>query len=236
MPAAAGATRPRAREGTAERRRRILETATELFHEQGFLGTTVDEIAAGAGITKRTLYQHMSSKDQILLEIHEQFIAEGLSRWEAVVARPAAPMERLRQLVIEHVRIIGEYQPAIRVFFEEMKYLAPSERARIIERRDAYERILRDTLREGMQRGDFRQADLTMATLGVLGTLTEVYRWYRREGELTAEQLGEFIADQIAGGLVPRGRPVRPRAAAASGRRRAPAAPSPRTRGRSRLD
>jgi AcrR family transcriptional regulator len=53
----------RSREQTRER---ILDAAYGLFWRQGFLRVSLDEIAARAGITKRTLYQHFRSKDDLI--------------------------------------------------------------------------------------------------------------------------------------------------------------------------
>jgi AcrR family transcriptional regulator len=47
-------------------RRRILDAAYELFYRKGFSRVGVDEIAAFADITKRSLYYHFKSKDELL--------------------------------------------------------------------------------------------------------------------------------------------------------------------------
>jgi AcrR family transcriptional regulator len=47
-------------------RLRILDAAFGLFWRQGFLRVSMDEIAARAGITKRALYQHFPSKDDLM--------------------------------------------------------------------------------------------------------------------------------------------------------------------------
>jgi AcrR family transcriptional regulator len=49
-----------------ETRRRIVEAAYELFYRKGFARSGVDAIAAKAGVTKRTLYSHFASKDDLL--------------------------------------------------------------------------------------------------------------------------------------------------------------------------
>jgi AcrR family transcriptional regulator len=49
-----------------ETRARIIDAAYGPFWRQGFLRVSADEIAARAGITKRTLYQHFPSKDDII--------------------------------------------------------------------------------------------------------------------------------------------------------------------------
>ena len=56
-------------------RRRILDAAYELFYRKGYSRVGVDEIAAFAGLTKRTLYYHFESKDQLLgsvLALHSE--------------------------------------------------------------------------------------------------------------------------------------------------------------------
>jgi AcrR family transcriptional regulator len=54
------------RRSRLETRRRILDAAYGLFWRQGFLRVGMDAIAARAGVTKRTLYQHFSSKDDLI--------------------------------------------------------------------------------------------------------------------------------------------------------------------------
>src|ERR1041384_6531898 len=59
---------PRSREPT---RRRILDAAYLLFRARGYTRVSVEEIAAAAAVTKRTLYRHFESKDVIVEEILE---------------------------------------------------------------------------------------------------------------------------------------------------------------------
>ena len=74
---------PRSRQET---HRRILDAAYSLFHAQGFSRVNVDEVAARAGITKRTLYDHIRSKDDLLAEVleHQSSIAlQHTTNWSA---------------------------------------------------------------------------------------------------------------------------------------------------------
>ena len=52
-------------------RRRVLEAAYELFRRQGYNRVTMDDIAKAAELTKRTLYHHFNSKDQLLADVLE---------------------------------------------------------------------------------------------------------------------------------------------------------------------
>ncbi len=52
-------------------RRRILDGAYRLFRRQGYSRVSMDEIATSASVTKRTLYYHFESKDQLLAKVLE---------------------------------------------------------------------------------------------------------------------------------------------------------------------
>ena len=61
-------------------RRRIIDAAYGLFYRSGFGRVSVDDIAAAAHITKRTLYYHFESKDQLLESVLEQQSELALAR------------------------------------------------------------------------------------------------------------------------------------------------------------
>jgi AcrR family transcriptional regulator len=72
------------RRKSAETRQQIIDAAYTLFYQIGFIRTGVDAIANAAGITKRTLYQHFSSKDELIevvLEHQHQMALERIRRW-----------------------------------------------------------------------------------------------------------------------------------------------------------
>jgi AcrR family transcriptional regulator len=53
----------------SQTRERILSAAYRLFYKEGFARVSVDAIAAAAGVTKRTLYNHFTSKDELLAAV-----------------------------------------------------------------------------------------------------------------------------------------------------------------------
>lgn len=75
-------------------RARIIEAAYALFYAQGFNRTGMEEIAAAADLTKRTLYQHFDSKDAVVAAVLEHDAALSMprvGRWiDAVEADPEA--------------------------------------------------------------------------------------------------------------------------------------------------
>ena len=66
-------------------RRRILDAAYELFYRKGFSRVGVDEIAAFAGVTKRSLYYHFRSKDELLasvFDLHHELALARIRKYE----------------------------------------------------------------------------------------------------------------------------------------------------------
>ncbi len=80
------------RRKSAETRQQIIDAAYTLFYQIGFIRTGVDAIANAAGITKRTLYQHFSSKDELIevvLEHQHQMALERIRRWaDCITGKP----------------------------------------------------------------------------------------------------------------------------------------------------
>jgi AcrR family transcriptional regulator len=67
---------------------RLLEAAYALFYRQGFNRTDMDDVAAAAGVSKRTLYVHFESKDRLLAEAlaaHEPLAEIHIAAWADVL-------------------------------------------------------------------------------------------------------------------------------------------------------
>ena len=80
------------RRNSAETRQQIMDAAYTLFYQSGFIRTGVDAIASAAGITKRTLYQHFSSKDELIeavLEHQHNMALERIRLWaDCITGKP----------------------------------------------------------------------------------------------------------------------------------------------------
>ena len=94
-------------------RERIAAVALELFARQGFEKTTVDEIAAAAGIGRRTVFRYFASKNDMVWSDFDR-VLERLRA--ALAAHGQEPMmEALRLAVIESNRYEPEELPALRM-------------------------------------------------------------------------------------------------------------------------
>src|SRR5262245_32970463 len=62
------------------KREQVVEGATRLFCEHGFLATGIDTVIAAAGVAKMTLYSHFKSKDELITACLEQLDRQAYDR------------------------------------------------------------------------------------------------------------------------------------------------------------
>jgi len=178
-----------------DRRQEILHMAGKLFSQRGYHATSMRELARHLNLQGGSLYTHISSKEELLLEVVRQ-AAERFQKVLEDLPRGSA-VERMRALVKGHLRVIAEELPRATVFFHEWKHLSPPllEEAKALRRR--YEKGVEAVVEEGVRAGVFRVENVRLATLFVLSALNWTYQWYRPEGPLSLDELSEAYAKLV---------------------------------------
>lgn len=91
------------------RKRELIKIAYELFITKGYENTSVDEIIAKAGIAKGTYYYHFESKEQMLEEVVNMMIDDGVERAKQVVNSNLNPEQKLVYTILA-LRVTPEEQ------------------------------------------------------------------------------------------------------------------------------
>jgi AcrR family transcriptional regulator len=190
------------REDTLTRQTQITATAERLFRQKGYLATTMREIAGSLGVRGASLYSHIDGKEELLWAIAWRAAGEFFAALEPVAASGEAPETKLRRAVVAHVGVVARNLDAAAVYFHEWRHLGPRRRAQFARRRDEYEALFRSILRSGVQAGVLAPVDEKFAALLVLSALNWTYQWYKPDGPLTAEEVGNLIADMLLHGLL----------------------------------
>ena len=81
-------------------RRRLLDTATRLFYENGIHAIGIDRIIAEAGVAKATFYNHFPSKDDLVVAYLEEIDRLGRA---AVAALPKQPPRKMISAIMERI-------------------------------------------------------------------------------------------------------------------------------------
>jgi AcrR family transcriptional regulator len=158
------------------------------------------EIATGLGLAPGALYYYFESKED-LLHACQRLSLERLLRSAAEIARDAAPpAAKLRRLVVAHLsHVLGELGGSFA--HVEFHALPDAQLAEVVSWRDAYERLVRGVLDEGIRGGAFRGVDGKLATLALLGALNWAAVWWRPDGALSVAEVAERTADLFLKGL-----------------------------------
>lgn len=182
------------------RRTEIVDAAAALFDRTGYHTTSMSEIAGAVGIAKPSLYHYFRSKDDILFEIHGQFIDLLLARHDARRDRDPSPATELLDLMSDMIDLMATHKGHVRVFFEHHRDLSEEQRREVLEKRDRYFGIVEGTIVRGIELGDFRPVDVPLATLAVFGACNWTYQWFQPDGSVAAREVAkEFWSIMIEG-------------------------------------
>lgn len=117
------ARRPRVTKPADERRREILEAAATLFGERGFESTTVQAIAADAGVAAGTVYLYFSSKEAVLAALRDDFEAGLLDRF-AEISEQVLAEENARGEIVSYEVVVERLIDGIVAYSLERRALA----------------------------------------------------------------------------------------------------------------
>ncbi|MGG7650832.1 DNA-binding transcriptional regulator, AcrR family [Pseudomonas frederiksbergensis] len=93
---------------TDRKREAIIQAAIAEFRANGFDITSMDKIAATAGVSKRTVYNHFPSKEELFAEILNQLWARVTAEQETPY-RPDVPLrEQMRQMLMAKMQMLGD--------------------------------------------------------------------------------------------------------------------------------
>jgi TetR/AcrR family transcriptional regulator len=192
---------PRGRAATYEdQREMILSRAAALFAKRGYASASMNQVAEACGLSKASLYHYYKDKYSLLVSI-----AEGhVSRLQALIDDEASAHlqgeARLRHLI--H-RIVAEYadaQDAHRVLTEDVKFLEPDDRERVLDKERhvvaGFARAVSE-MREGQPSAHLSKP-LTMLLFGMINWM---FTWMKPDGELDYDAMAPIVADLFLGGI-----------------------------------
>ncbi|MEV0068733.1 TetR/AcrR family transcriptional regulator [Amycolatopsis sp. NPDC050768] len=179
----------------------IVEIAASLFARKGYHGTSMRDIGREVGVHAGSLYVHIQSKEDLLEAIVHSIMERSERDMEEILAAGGTATEQLRQVAARDLKLIGENKEFATVFFHEWRNLSEPRQQAVIASRDRWETGLRSIITQGIETGEFREADPRIAGIALTSILNWAYVWYSPEGELTTEELADRFADLLIEGL-----------------------------------
>ena len=184
---------------------KLMRVSVELFAEQGYAQTSVQQIVDAAGVTKGALYHYFSSKDDLLFDIYDRILSLQREHLDEIAAR-GLPIAETMRLVCEDVLVTSiEWLHEGTVFFRSQHMLSAERQSEVKRRRreynDAFERLLVAGQDEGVFRDDIPAAVLIAHFFSDPHYLGQ---WYSPKGAQTKERVASELTELYLTGIAAR--------------------------------
>jgi AcrR family transcriptional regulator len=182
-------------------REQILESAAQIFRQKGYHAASMQDIADAVHLQKASLYHHFTGKQEILLALIEQALDLLTERISQVMALDLPVDQKLRQGMKVYLESLAEYTDLAAVLLLEYRSLDPEYLGRHIPRRDRFEHLWRDLIREGVKSNVFHTPEPAMSARALLGVMNWTITWYKPDGPLSISQISDDFATLFLDGL-----------------------------------
>lgn len=185
---------------TLSRKQEICITAARLFKQKGYSAVTMRDLAAAVGVKAASLYNHISSKEEILneviLNIAESF-TEGIKE---IRFRESTISKKLEAVIAQHVHLTADHPYGMAALNNDWMHLGDG-RETYLKLRSEYEQHFREVINEGKSSGVLKDIDEEVILFSTLGTLRNLYLWIPKKAALDRVKLVQSLSDALLKGV-----------------------------------
>ncbi|MGM5068830.1 TetR/AcrR family transcriptional regulator [Rhodococcus qingshengii] len=169
----------------------ILAAALDHFHQRGYHGTSIRNIATGVGLTMPTLYYHYGNKEGILYALLEVALDDLQMHTDMCLADADGDTLRGFKNLVCTIALHYTNRRDLATLHAESRFLGPKFRGQYVARRSVVEDTLEDLIRKGIAEGIFDEQDPHFTTRMLLGMLGGILDWYSESGPLSPAEIAE---------------------------------------------
>ena len=182
------------------RKRDLALKAAGLFSKQGYIRTSMRDIARNCGLTTGALYHYFRSKDDIL-SLFQEITASELQKFaeenlEDLYKMP--PLEAITGVIEAIISFIDKTQDVTVFWYQEARNLNPVQMALLFQREDHEISLIKKILQWGCETGEFKIKDVNLLAhdIIVLCDMWAFRRWMLRR-DYTVEQFKQAQTELI---------------------------------------
>ncbi|MFP3462797.1 TetR/AcrR family transcriptional regulator [Arthrobacter globiformis] len=175
-----------AERGTAQA---IREEAAKLFFERGYDGTSLRQVASAVGIMVGSLYNHIDSKEHLLLQIMGGIIDDLMADARQAVETDGDAVDKLQALLGAHLRFHAERAQEVFIGNAELRSLSEDARKVVIEKRHEYELLLQQLIEDAGRAGLAEVIDARIHVYSFVAQATHIASWFKPGGRMTLDEI-----------------------------------------------
>ena len=158
----------------------LLAVAVQVFNEQGYDATSMDDLAKRLGISKSAIYHHVRGKEELLGLAIDRALDALFAIVEQAEAGSEPAITRLRSLVRSSVELLIDELPYVTLLLRVRGNTAVERSA--LNRRREFDARVSSLMAQAMVDGDVRQdIDPTLTSRLLFGLVNSVTEWYRSQ-------------------------------------------------------
>lgn len=186
----------------SDRRSEILSVSARLFRERGYSAVSMRDIAQAMDIKAASLYNHIKSKQEILILIVITIAEEFTQGMERVLSSDFEPIRQLEELIDLHIDLTLREPSVIACLNNDWMHLIDADLKYFLKMRDRYEEGFRSILKRGIESGEITNVNVEVILFSLLSTLRTFYLWYGKKKLLSGADLKVQMKRVLLQGIV----------------------------------
>ena len=179
----------------------IIAKAARLFREKGYSASSMRDLAEEVGVEAASLYNHISSKSEILQEICFKMANKFMSHIEAIDNSAIDSIAKIEAVLRFHVQQIIHHYEEVYVSDREWKHLVDPYLSNYQNQRRTYRQRMAQMIEEGIRKKEIKTIDAPTAVLIMLHAVSGIESWHRSKKKISGEQLEENMLMILIDGL-----------------------------------
>ena len=184
------------------RKEQIQAKATSLFREKGYNASSMRLLAENMGMEAASLYNHISSKDELLREICFSVAGSFIKQLDELEKTTLSDTAKVEQIIRFHIRMmVGQFE-RMYVSNRDWKYLKEPHLSAYLTQRRNYEKRFSAIIEQGIANGHFGKRSTHITVLTILSAVRGIEFWHKSKKNVTAQQLEDDLTGMLMAGIV----------------------------------
>ena len=184
------------------RKSSIIKEAARLFRKKGYSDTSMQDIADELGIKAASLYNHISSKHELLEQLILPTAMAFTDGMKDIQTSNLNPLQKLERIIALHVKLTVEAPNRMALVTQDWRNLEEVPRKQFLKHRNSYDKAFRKIVKEGIHQGQLDIPNVDVGVFSILSTLRWFFSWYLKNQSLNPLELELYLQKTLLRGIV----------------------------------
>ena len=185
-----------------DRKLEIIAVAAQLFKEKGYSAVTMRDIAQVMDIKAASLYNHIASKQEILVLIIIEIAEEFTNKMILIVNSNENTIQKLEKIIALHIDITIRNPNELAALNNDWMHLENANLTYFQKMRDEYEQNFRTIIKSGIANHEIKDCNPEVIIFSMLSTLRTLYLWYGKKKTINEQTLKSNMTQVLLKGII----------------------------------